>query len=111
MFKFMRSVKLKKLYIDKDKGVWSKLKNHSTYNPTVNNASLETFMNMVYSDRERNLQAHMVPKRNYLTFEERKAFSGLQRHSVITIKKADKGGSIVILNNADYLFVQHTPLS
>ncbi|OCT60972.1 hypothetical protein XELAEV_18046998mg [Xenopus laevis] len=112
MYKFMRSLKLKMLFMDKDRGVLSqnkkeisygKLKSRSTFNPNINNASIETFTNMVYNDIEKNLDKHVNSRNNNLKYKEREALKELQQNKDIVIKRADKGGGIVVMNKDDYL--------
>ena len=42
-------------------------------------------------------------KKKNLTYKEYQAMSGLYKNPDITIKPADKGGSIVIMNTVDYV--------
>ncbi|XP_041417084.1 uncharacterized protein LOC108715416 [Xenopus laevis] len=120
MFKFLRSIKLKMLYMDKNTGIWpkgrkdivsSKLKTRSTFNPNFSCASIDTFSNMINSDIEKGLHKHVVPKVNNLHLKEKNALINLQKDKGLIIKKADKGGSIVVMNKEDYLKEAHRQLN
>eukprot|EP00079_Xenopus_tropicalis_P025906 XP_012819539.1 PREDICTED: uncharacterized protein LOC101732444 [Xenopus tropicalis] len=52
-----------------------------------------------------------LPSRNNLTKKEKRALNILKNDHDIVIRKADKGGQIVILNKSDYVFEAHRQLS
>ncbi|XP_031747711.1 uncharacterized protein LOC116406864 [Xenopus tropicalis] len=52
-----------------------------------------------------------LPPRNNLTMKEKRALNTLKNDHDIVIRKADKGGQIVILNKSDYVFEAHRQLS
>jgi hypothetical protein len=49
------------------------------------------------------LKTHRASEQSNLTQDEYKAITTLRKNTEIIIKPADKGGSVVILNKADYI--------
>lgn len=64
---------------------------------------IETYYHAVYKDLLALCDTPKNPKQNNLTKEENQALNDLKTNANITIKQADKGGSIVIQNKVDYI--------
>uniref|UniRef100_A0A4W5LRR3 Reverse transcriptase domain-containing protein n=1 Tax=Hucho hucho TaxID=62062 RepID=A0A4W5LRR3_9TELE len=52
-----------------------------------------------------------ITSQQNITLEERRAIAELRKHKHITIKPADKGSKIIIMDNQQYLFEAHRQLS
>ena len=78
-----------------------KLKKPSSWRAPTGSPSLETFINM----NEIKLNNSNMPKikKQNITEGERKALKNLAKDREITIKPADKGGAIVIMDTRDYI--------
>ena len=78
-----------------------KIRKKSNWRPHHGSANLETFINV----NEMDLGKSHFPrtKNQNVTKSEREALKLLARDPEITIKPADKGGSIVIMNTVDYM--------
>ncbi|CAJ0964548.1 unnamed protein product [Ranitomeya imitator] len=77
----------------------------SQYNPPRIYHATETFISLV--DREVKQFSHQqqlgfYPVHSNLSLVEKQALSSLQNNKNITIKPADKGGAIVVMNHTDY---------
>ncbi|XP_053567775.1 structural maintenance of chromosomes protein 4 [Bombina bombina] len=72
----------------------------SSFEPTNCSPSTKTFIRLVTQDLD-NERTHTQWKNN-LTHEERKAITTLQVDDSIIVRPADKGGTIVLLNDSDY---------
>ena len=64
--------------------------------------TLEKFTSLIKSETMKLLT---TPNRNKinLTTEEKQALTSLKLNNDITIKQADKGGKVVIMNTSDYI--------
>lgn len=115
LFKFFRSIKLKYFY---GKGKTNKpltaqnaanevnaplpFKVKSKFCPQVNCANIETFCNLVQRDVSELLQSPRSYSRSNCTPGERTALSALSKNQNITVKPADKGGGIVLMDTNMY---------
>jgi hypothetical protein len=82
----------------------------SSWTPQVQDASLLHFMNSVRKSIQSQITPQEAPRSN-LTATEREFILNLQQNKDVTIKKADKGNSIVIMSTVDYLFKALTQLN
>ena len=82
----------------------------SNWTPDVQDTSLALFMSTVRKSLQLRADDHHDINNN-ITDAQRRAISDLQSNRDITIKKADKGNSIVILNTIDYLYEAQLQLS
>ncbi|XP_040294482.1 zinc finger protein 436-like [Bufo bufo] len=77
----------------------------SDFTPVVNHVAVDTFINAVRLDLK-TLKASgvegMCVKRN-MKAEETKALKELSTNPCLTIKPADKGGAVVVMNTTDYV--------
>ena len=78
-----------------------KLRQKSNWKPPHGSPNLETFINVNEMDLS-NDQPSRNKKQN-ISEEERLAIKQLSKNNEITIKPADKGGAIVIMNTLDYI--------
>ena len=78
-----------------------KLRQKSKWKPPSGSPNLETFANM----NDMTLGKSYFPriKKQNITNAEREALKSLSKNPNITIKPADKGGSIVVMDTADYV--------
>lgn len=77
------------------------LKKSSRPSPPPAHRNLEAFIFL--NDRELQRQRLMEPHAKNVSVEEKEALASLSRDSHITIKQADKGGAVVILDTQDYI--------
>ena len=71
--------------------------------PIANNSKLKMYFRKTLADIKRFIRVlSKKPLTKNLTHQEAKALQRLRKNKSIVIKKADKGGSIVILNREDY---------
>ena len=77
--------------------------------PTPKNSSLNTFFFRI-NHEIKQLQISDLPTDN-LSAEEQNAIQFFRYHPSLTIKPADKGGSLVIMNTKDYYDKVHAQLS
>ena len=82
-------------------GINKKFNPKSTWKPQNTHISLNVFRQAFKSDLLHSKAGKS--KHNNLTKEERKGISDLRDNPNITIKKADKGSAIVVMNTSDYL--------
>ncbi|KAM9324413.1 uncharacterized protein PAF06_000450 [Gastrophryne carolinensis] len=73
----------------------------STWSPPPSSHAVETFINLVEKDFSQ-IKPPSNSKNNNLSFKESQALQALSQNSDFTIKPADKGGAIVVMNSADY---------
>ncbi|CAJ0966753.1 unnamed protein product [Ranitomeya imitator] len=86
-----------------DPFVHTSLRVKSNLNPVQEySESFEAFQKNVIRDIRNISNKRCSNFRNNLTNNERKALKQIQANKAITIRPADKGGSIVILNSVDY---------
>ena len=76
-----------------------KLRQKSKWKPPSGSPNLETFANMNDMSLGKSY-FHKIKKQN-ITNAEREALKSLSKDGNITIKPADKGGSIVVMDTAD----------
>ncbi|XP_040275793.1 TAR DNA-binding protein 43-like [Bufo bufo] len=77
----------------------------SDFTPVVNHVAFDTFVNAVRIDLETlktSGDEGMCVKRN-MRLEETKALKELSNNPCLTIKPADKGGAVVVMNTTDYV--------
>eukprot|EP00079_Xenopus_tropicalis_P032370 XP_017946141.1 PREDICTED: uncharacterized protein LOC108645441 [Xenopus tropicalis] len=91
----------------------SRFRSKSTFYPTH---LRDNIVNMFQKNVETELSllhetTSDLPSRNNLTMKEKRALNTLKNDHNIVIRKADKGGQIVILNKSDYVFEAHRQLS
>eukprot|EP00079_Xenopus_tropicalis_P037383 XP_017951154.1 PREDICTED: uncharacterized protein LOC108648090 [Xenopus tropicalis] len=91
----------------------SRFRSKSTFYPTH---LRDNIVNMFQKNVETELSllheaTSDLPPRNNLTMKEKRALNTLKNDHDIVIRKADKGGQIVILNKSDYVFEAHRQLS
>ncbi|CAJ0922308.1 unnamed protein product [Ranitomeya imitator] len=85
----------------------------SPYNPPKSYHPVETYISLVTQDIQREcaqINLGLLPiKRNCTTLEKR-ALDNLKNNNCITIKPADKGGAIVVMETSFYLSMVHQHL-
>lgn len=74
----------------------------SYFCPTVQNATLNTFERKVNFEIENLLSKNNTPSRHNLSKEEREALKELSDYKDIVIKRADKGGAVVVWGVEQY---------
>jgi hypothetical protein len=79
----------------------SKFRKKSTFDPNVNNPLLKAFFSLVTQDV--NDHTPRNPRKQNLTTQERESLQRLRSNPLITIKKADKGNAIVLMDTTDYI--------
>ena len=73
------------------------------FNPSKSPSNvLSTYMSAVKKDVARTLKSPNMHRSN-LTIEEREALKNLSSNTNITVKPADKGGKVVVMNQTDYI--------
>ena len=70
--------------------------------PNTNHPNITNFFNNLFTNIE-NIQRHQIKENHNLTTKEYESLIYFQHNPEITIKKADKGGGICLLNTADYI--------
>ena len=84
-----------------NKEIQKKFKPKSGWKPSPPNRTLEIFQRSV---KQEILKCRpKYNKHDNLTKEERRGLRTLRENPHITIKKADKGSAVVVMNNTDYL--------
>ena len=86
-----------------------KLKTKSNWKAPIGSPALETFINL--NEIKLNHQKPKIIKDQNITEGERRSLKKLAKDPTITIKPADKGGAIVILNTKDYVTEAHRQLN
>ena len=84
-----------------NKEIQSKFKNKSDWRPSPPNRTLDIFQRSIKQEILKCKFKHK--KHDNLTKEERKGLKALKENPHITIKKADKGSALVVMNTTDYL--------
>jgi hypothetical protein len=85
----------------KPEPIWKQFKPKSTFNPQVNEEVLDSFCRQVRFD---TLKSPVKKIRwSNLSKDERKGLTQLEQNPDLTIKKADKGSAVVIMNTSDYI--------
>ncbi|XP_077149379.1 uncharacterized protein LOC143811948 [Ranitomeya variabilis] len=90
------------------------LRNVSSFNPPRGYHTTETYIDLTQKDINQVLEQHSkgaFPTRNNISDLEKQAIQSLKSNKHITIKPADKGGAIVIMNQTDYIREIKNPLS
>ena len=85
-----------------------KLKKTSNWKAPTGSPSLETFITI--NTITLNKTVNTTIKNQNVTENERRALKSLSKNKDITIKPADKGGAIVIMNTVDYIKEAHRQL-
>lgn len=81
----------------------SSLKN-PYFNPPINSSSnLEKYIASIKTDVTKSLSQEPNRNKSNLSLEERNALQSLRNQKDITIKRADKGGKIVLLDTEQYI--------
>jgi hypothetical protein len=81
--------------------IWKTFKKKSTFNPQVNEEVLDSFCRQVRFD---TLKSPVKPIRwSNLSKTERQGLNDLEKNPELTIKKADKGSAVVVMNTTDYI--------
>ncbi|XP_069077648.1 dynein axonemal heavy chain 11-like [Pleurodeles waltl] len=97
------STVLQDLNVASDIHITSGLKQRSTWTPrSALDNSIDTFYKMVWTDLNRQDMKGIHLNKPNLNKEEYKALQSLRSDDTVIIKKADKGGNIVVLNRKDY---------
>ncbi|XP_066453998.1 uncharacterized protein [Eleutherodactylus coqui] len=79
------------------------LYNKSTFQQPNNVHAIETYVGLVNRDVQKLRSSHTnVRYHNNLNYVERQALSGLSLDRSITIKPADKGGAVVVMDSVKY---------
>jgi hypothetical protein len=104
---FHRKLELKKFFADNPTDeipqIQRKFTPKSNWRPPVPNKTLETFYRAVKNDLiQENMKYKKLAEDN-LTKQDRDFLKQLKENPLITIKKADKGSAVVIMNTTDYL--------
>ena len=110
VFEFGRRLRLKEYFYKEETEEEydpSDLKNHprlkkvNTFTPNSGrDVGLDTYINCITEDIMTNTN---VPKFSNLTANQKHALKTLEKNDNITIKPADKGGAVVVLNTSDYI--------
>ena len=79
--------------------------------PSGQDPFLDTYRNSIINEFLKELDHTNLSRKINLTNKEYQAMSDLQNNLDITIKPADKGGSIVIMNTVDYVKAQRQLLN
>ncbi|CAJ0939422.1 unnamed protein product [Ranitomeya imitator] len=79
------------------------LHNKSDFVPPTQDPVVETFCKLVKADLAKLKQKGKRSSRSNLTYAERKEIGILKSNKSITIKAADKGGALVVMDTAQYL--------
>lgn len=82
-----------------------RLKTRSTFDPPITNSMLETFQELVTQEVTKKWDKYnitMSTPRN-ITYQESCAIKELEQDTSIVLKKADKGGSIVVMDATMYM--------
>ena len=89
----------------------SKFKPQSTWEPESQKVdpAIETFCRAVLADLDS--YQPMSPRHNNLSESENASLETLKREKAITIKKADKGSAVVVMDTADYVMEAERQLS
>ncbi|KAJ1150604.1 hypothetical protein NDU88_003394 [Pleurodeles waltl] len=97
------STVLQELNVVSDLHVTSGLKQKSTWIPRqAMDNSVDVFFKLVWQDLDEEEVKWKQPIRHNLKFEEYLALKSLQSDDDVIIKRADKGGNIVVMNREDY---------
>ena len=78
-----------------------KFQERSTFDPKIHDGLMNAFFELVV--REVNEFTPRNPRNQNLTKEEKEALQNLTNNPNITIKKADKGSAIVVMDTEDYI--------
>lgn len=91
--------------MDNNKNI-GRLKKKSSFDPVIKIAAMETFEQTVTSEVlkewDQVTTKNKMKKKN-ITNQELKALKELSRDEELIIKKADKGGATVLMDNKDYV--------
>lgn len=101
LYKLFRNIKLKKFFGQSASLPVSTFKCKSTFFPTFQDPSIIVFEKLVLRDLMQYERVHVKPHRN-LTSRQYDLLREVSEDSSITIKAADKGGGIVILDTTVY---------
>lgn len=97
---------LSELNIDPDYSISSGLRCKSKWIPTLSGGNvIDNFYKRVLEDIDRincNNTLNAFKYHDNLTQGERSALSVLSKNNLITIREADKGGNVVVMNRSDY---------
>lgn len=81
-----------------------KLKTTSTFDPPINNNTVETFKQLVTQEVTKKWNALSESKqKSNVTRKEKIALQQLREDESIILKKADKGGAIVLMDTTQYM--------
>ena len=92
-----------------DSQLLKQLKEKSNWRAPTGSLSLETFIN-----KNKIKLTKVVPKivhNQNMTKDEKRALKNLGNDKSITIKPADKGGTVVVMNTTDYIAEAHRQLN
>ncbi|CAJ0953503.1 unnamed protein product [Ranitomeya imitator] len=114
LFAFFRRLKLALFFSDKERAVTLAspthlsldmfgLYNKSDFVPPVHDPVVDTFCKFVKADVAKLKSNGNRWGRSNLTYAERKEIGILKRNKSITIKPADKGGALVVMDTAQYV--------
>ncbi len=84
-----------------DERTHNKFKTKSTFDPKINDPFLEAFFVLVKKQIDKHHPKSTKVKN--LTKEEREALHSLQSNPNLTIKKADKGSAVVLMDTDQYI--------
>lgn len=120
-FRFFRSLRLKQFF-NSNEGerevientdtmtVPKTLKLRSTFSPQITHSTLETYIRLVQADIKK-LNWQTTPRYMNLKAHDVKFLQTLGKDTTLTIKPADKGGALVIMNTSQYVFEINRQLS
>ena len=108
---FIRNIQIKYMFIGKDKNIREPFTGNKQWKPPKNKQhqaiiALEDILNEEFSELVKHNNI-----RNNISNTDRLALKSLRNNQNIIIKKADKGGCIVILNTDNYIDKIYTMLS
>lgn len=85
--------------------VLTKLKANSTFDPPISNSMLDVFQQLVTDNVTKNWDKHSKHHtgKSNISHKQKQAMTQLKEDNTVTIKKADKGGAIVVMDTTSYI--------
>lgn len=112
LFKFHRNLQLKVWYHSNTnqvasqtlrQGISTPFKPKSTFTPNISNPTLGTFFKKVTHDVDKLFTTKRRKNGHNLTKEETEALNWLSKNDDIIVKRADKGGAVVVWGREQYI--------
>uniref|UniRef100_A0A8C5MBV0 Reverse transcriptase domain-containing protein n=1 Tax=Leptobrachium leishanense TaxID=445787 RepID=A0A8C5MBV0_9ANUR len=101
LYKFGRQLRITDFFKNEQSKVISRFRPKSSFDPISNQATIKTFLKIVQKETSDLLKHHKTQHQN-TSREEWRAIRSLANDASITIRSADKGGSIVVMDYACY---------